>query len=462
MSELIFTETTPVHLYDRMDAESLHPERISALNKLTQLQNQGVARIDRLGNLFEVVKGRTTSSGQFPCIEMDDVETDFGLLTSLRRVSVAEAGTSNVACKGGQILFSGLRPYLNKVTFLPPNLGEAICSGEFYVLVPRESGLPLGTIWIILRSRLILHQSSHLIGGAMRPRIDDDTIADLSIPIPKNQKMVARINQIVLRAVKRYSQALENSRTAEDSFMDATGLEPAPKVPEPFFETATQQLDAPRPFFRMDPLFFHPSYYRDLKASLEKWESQKNGKVTKLAKLSIPKGIARPKGRVTNEMGTTARLGVENITGKGVLWDCNHVEVAPQQGKAFLRKNDLLISATGTGSTGRVEIYLGKTPTITDGHIAVVRLNKTIKHFYILSYLRSTYGQRQLRRMERGSSGQIEMYPDDIENLLVPVPRKTTTIMNAQRVSKQSIEAMEAAKSKLAEAREQIGSLFSG
>lgn len=457
----VFVETTSAKLYDRMDPESLHPERTAALDQLKELENRNVITITKLGSLFNIEKTRTNTPGTFPCIEMEDVEIDFGLIASERRISISEAGTSNVACKGGQILFSGIRPYLNKVTFIPSDIKKAICSGEFYVLIPRKPKLPLGIIWLLLRSELVLNQSSHLIGGALRPRIDDDAIADLDIPMPTDTKLVSNFNQMALKAVAQYSHGIRMLEKAETSFLTAIGLEAVPEIPRLFFAIATHQPDSPRPYYRMDPLFFHPSYYRNLKSSLEKWAERKKGAIEKLEKLCVPNGISRPKAHMANDKGTTARLGVENVTGKGILWHCSHVEVALYQSKAFLRKHDLLISATGIGSTGRVEIYVeNNNPTVTDGHIAVVRLKPNSKPYYVLAYLRTEYGRRQLKRMERGTSGQIELYADDIGNMLVPIPKTAYTSNKAQSVLKKSLEAMEAAKFKLSKARRELDSIL--
>ncbi len=138
------------------------------------------------------------------------------------------------------------------------------------------------------------------------------------------------------------------------------------------------------------------------------------------------------------------------------MWDCKHVDVAPKQNKAFLHRNDILISSTGTGSTGRVDIYDEDAPAITDGHVTVVRLKPTIDPYYVLAYLRCEYGRRQLLRMERGTSGQIELYAEDIQELLVPIPRNDSIIEKAQTKIKDVSEEMHIPKKILHKARSQL------
>jgi len=460
--ELVFIETTSANLYDRMDAEYLHPERINTVKKLRSLEKQGLLELKKLSEFFIVGKSKTDASPDtiLPCIEMKDVDVDYGLM-NVRKVAVGDAGTSLTKCEGGQILFSRLRPYLNKVILIPPHIKEAICSGEFFVLKPRRKGLPLGYLWITLRSEFVLNQSRHLIGGAMRPRIDDTEIVDIEVPVLTDDKTVSQIDADVVEAVSKFYPAQADLMLAGSEFLRATGLPPAPALPNLFFGFSERQPDAPRDFYRMDPLFFHPSYYVDLKKVLDGWAKRTDGSVMKLADLCEKGGIARRKAKVKSEEGETPRLGVENITGNGILWDCLHVEVAAGQASKFLRRDDILITSTGTGSTGRCDIFTEDVPAITDGHITIVRLKNGSNHYYVLTYLKTEYAKRQLARMEKGSSGQIEMYPEDIGNLLVPIPSDDKVTERAQKKVREATEQMQASKSALNKSRKLLSFLIS-
>lgn len=459
--ELVFVETTSANLYDRMDAEYLHPERIETVKKLRRLEKQGVIKLSKLSEFFIVGKTKTDANPDtiLPCIEMKDVDVDYGLM-NIRKVTVSEAGSSLTKCAGGQIIFSRLRPYLNKVILIPSHIKEAICSGEFFVLKPRRKDLPLGYLWITLRSEFILNQSRHLVGGAMRPRIDDTEIVDIEVPVLTDDKTVWKIDAEVTSAVAKFYPAQADLKLAESEFLNATGLPLAPSHPDLFFGLSERQPDAPRESYRMDPLFFHPSYYTDLKKVLEGWAVKNDGTITTLAGLCAKGGIARKKAKVKNEEGPTPRLGVENITGNGILWDCKHVEVAAGQAGKFLRKDDILITSTGTGSTGRCDIFTEDVPAITDGHITVVRPEHGANPYYILTYLKTEYARRQLARMEKGSSGQIEMYPEDIGKLLIPIPRDDKVSERAQKKVRAATEQMQASKSALNKSRKLLSFLI--
>lgn len=453
---LVFVITESTRPLDRMDAEYVHPERVNMLKKLRELEKDGIIELRKLNTLFTVSKDKMKASSEevLPCIEMQNVDVDYGLV-NIKNVKVAHAGTSTVSCKGNQILFSGIRPYLNKIALLHSNVNNGICSREFLVLSPIAEKTSTGYLWLVLRSNFVLSQSKHLSGGSLRPRIDDNYVADLEIPVLKDSSILSEIDSSVHIALEKYYTAQTKLKTAEFNFLNAIGLESPPKLSGLFFDYANPQSDSPRPFYRMDPLFFHPSYYEELKGLLEQWAKSHNGNVLKLEALCVPDGIKRRKARLTSHIGSIPRLGVENITENGILWDCERVGVKPKQNQAYSRKGDILITSTGVGSTGKIAIYDEETPSVTDGHITIVRTKPEINSYYLLAYLKCEYARRQLSRLERGSSGQIELYAEDIKNVLVPIPKDDdkNVIEKAQTKVREALDEIKDAKDILRRAR---------
>src|SRR5262249_32719463 len=82
--------------------------------------------------------------------------------------------------------------------------------------------------------------------------------------------------------------------------------------------------------------------------------------------------------------------------------------------RAMIRPNDVLVNSTGDGTIGRVAVYDFDAPAIVDGHISIVRYNDPILAWYVAAFLLSDDGQKQLYRYINGSSGQVELYPQDI------------------------------------------------
>lgn len=87
--------------------------------------------------------------------------------------------------------------------------------------------------------------------------------------------------------------------------------------------------------------------------------------------------------------------------------------------KAAVQKNDILINSTGDGTIGRVAVYNYDFPAVVDGHITIVRYKDMKTAWYIAAFLMTETGQNQIYRYINGSSGQVEIYPQDIARIWV-------------------------------------------
>ncbi len=88
-----------------------------------------------------------------------------------------------------------------------------------------------------------------------------------------------------------------------------------------------------------------------------------------------------------------------------------------------VQKHDVLINSTGDGTIGRVAVFDRDFPAVVDGHITIVRFKNPEFAWFVAAYLLSSDGQKQIYRYINGSSGQVEIYPQDIERLWIkPFP----------------------------------------
>ncbi len=87
-----------------------------------------------------------------------------------------------------------------------------------------------------------------------------------------------------------------------------------------------------------------------------------------------------------------------------------------------IRFGDTLLNGTGRGTIGRAAPYLDKGLSVADNHVTILRSMK-LDPAYLALYLNSAAGQMQVEMHQRGSSGQLELYPFDIRKFLVwPAP----------------------------------------
>ena len=83
-----------------------------------------------------------------------------------------------------------------------------------------------------------------------------------------------------------------------------------------------------------------------------------------------------------------------------------------------INKGDVLLNGTGVGTIGRAAAYLHDQRALPDNHVTVLRTDK-IDPIYLSVFLNSPLGQLQIERHIKGSSGQIELYPKDIEKIQI-------------------------------------------
>lgn len=106
--------------------------------------------------------------------------------------------------------------------------------------------------------------------------------------------------------------------------------------------------------------------------------------------------------------------------GEVVLSD-NRVANLPDSEKSlFIQKNDVLINGTGVGTIGRSAPYLHEQNAIPDNHVTILRTDK-LNPIFLSVYLNSIAGKYQVDKYFKGSSGQIELYPKDIDCFYVPL-----------------------------------------
>ncbi len=81
---------------------------------------------------------------------------------------------------------------------------------------------------------------------------------------------------------------------------------------------------------------------------------------------------------------------------------------------------DILIASTGTGTLGKVAVYNSTEPAVADGHITIVRVDrKKVYPRYLADHLRAGFGHDQIERLYTGSTGLIELTPQQVESIVV-------------------------------------------
>ena len=191
-----------------LNADFYHPERIRALNVLSNAS--GSVEVKPLVEVVHFEREQIKTPGE-NYLGLAHVQSNTGELSN----STETASGNCFVYQAGDVLFARLRPYLNKVYRVEM---DGCCSTEFHVLrvKDRETLLPeyLGAI---LRSRLVLSQTVHMMTGNTHPRLTNDHVENLHLPIPlmEVQKTVAA------EVVRRREEARRLRAEAEAGWLAA-------------------------------------------------------------------------------------------------------------------------------------------------------------------------------------------------------------------------------------------------
>lgn len=168
-----------------------HPTRLSTLHRIERAYPGEASR-----PLKSIVEFRRDQR------KIRDGETFLGLSnvephTGERVTSAEDPGVGTVfEFKRGDVLLGRLRPYLNKVLLATEN---GVCSTEFHVLRPRRNSggqdiVSAEYLAAVLRSSLVLNQTRYMMTGNTHPRLANEDVGALVVPVPshKTQEAVAR------------------------------------------------------------------------------------------------------------------------------------------------------------------------------------------------------------------------------------------------------------------------------
>jgi type I restriction enzyme M protein len=173
--------------------------------------------------------------------------------------------------------------------------------------------------------------------------------------------------------------------------------------------------------FRLDLKYWKPE-------TVKKIDTLINQKASTIASLNVipTKRGKSPKAENYVDEKDGYALVVEagtNITKFGELspeGDFIAKDVYDDMAAVHLQKGDVLVASTGTGTLGKTCVFELDTPAIADGHVTIIRPNPSVVDpHYLADYLREGAGALQIERLYTGSTGLIELTPEDVDKVLV-------------------------------------------
>ena len=147
----------------------------------------------RLGDVCEVEKATVPAGESIWLLNLDAIERDTGRVLSKQLVPPSDIGTSTVAFTGNSVLYSKLRPNLNKVVV--PD-GAGVATSEILPLRANEERLNRSYLACFLRSTPFVAYAVASTVGAKMPRVKRKTVLDCKIPLPSLDTQAAIAEQL--------------------------------------------------------------------------------------------------------------------------------------------------------------------------------------------------------------------------------------------------------------------------
>lgn len=195
-------DTLIEHLRARMESAKEYKKAViteavtKGLDKDAKMKDSGVEWIGEIPEGWKVVRFKHIASiksnlvqpdkyMKYPQIAPDNIEKDTGRLLSHQTVEESGVISGNHLFYRGQILYSKIRPNLNKLTVAP---FDGLCSADMY---PIESKLPTLFMVYSMLSTYFVSQVSLIIQDRVKmPKINQEELGEIKVAVPSQQEML--------------------------------------------------------------------------------------------------------------------------------------------------------------------------------------------------------------------------------------------------------------------------------
>lgn len=155
--------------------------------------------------------------GKVWLLNLDMVAQQTGEIIEKVFVEENKVGNSTMAFDTSNVLYSKLRPYLNKVV-IPDGIGYG--TTELVPLKPKESVLNRVYLAYLLRSGSFVNYISMKVAGAKMPRVSMDVLRDFPIALPPIVKQETFAKKI--QSIESQKQSINRSLAESQKLFDYT------------------------------------------------------------------------------------------------------------------------------------------------------------------------------------------------------------------------------------------------
>lgn len=162
----------------------------------------------KLGDIAPIQQGSVPESESYWLLNLDMVESNTGHIYERLNVPFDKIGTSTIAFDTNNVLYSKLRPYLNKVV-IPDCPGYA--TSEMLPLKPNKNYITREYLTYFLRSPKFVAYINEKTSGAKMPRANSSDLKSVEIECPtlENQRHITSEFDRIISIVRLRQQQLQ-------------------------------------------------------------------------------------------------------------------------------------------------------------------------------------------------------------------------------------------------------------
>ena len=395
----------------------------------------------RLGDLCNYGKCNSTPSKNIPkdawLLDLEDIEKDSGRVLNKKRMKDIKSTSSKHIFRIGDVLYSKLRPYLNKVVIADE---DGYSTSE---ILPLDFGTYVYNRYAktVLMSPYFINYTVKCSYGVKMPRLGttDGQLAVFPVPPLEEQKrIVAKIEEL-MPYVDKYDVAYSeveklNKKFPEDMQKSILQYAIQGKLAEQREEDGTaedlyKQIQEEKKKLIREGKIKKSNPLPEITEDETPFDIPENWKWVRLEQVCeyIQRGKS-PKYSDVKKYPVVAQ--------KCNQWSGFSLEKAkfidPKTLGSYtedriLKDGDLMWNSTGLGTLGRVAIYeVDKNPyelAVADSHVTVIRPLKQYVNFkYLYYYIANPSVQSIIEKQSYGSTKQIELATDTVKNYIFPLP----------------------------------------
>lgn len=307
------------------------------------------------------------------------VESNTGRVLDYLYVSEDKIGSSTITFDTGNVLYSKLRPYLNKVV-LPEQSGYA--TSEMLPMRPNQEIITREYLTYFLRSPRFVNYVNEKVTGAKMPRAN---IADLKAvevecpPIAEQKRISALFDKTINLIGLRKQQLQQLEELVKLRFVEEFGI---------------------------------------IGQNRKDWPIAKIRDVVR----EVRYGTSRP----AVEGGKYPYLRMNNITYDGELdlSEIKYIDIPEEElEKCTVRKGDVLFNRTNSKElVGKTCVYDREEPMVLAGFVIRVRVNERMLPDFLSEFMNTSFMKATLLGMCKTAIGQANINAQELQDIEIYVP----------------------------------------